>query len=435
MTVEYLEGPKISVIIPVYNVEAYLPDCIDSVLRQEMREIEIICVDDGSADESLNVLKGYSEKYNNIKVLSQVNRGPSSARNAGLEIAAGQYIYFLDSDDMLAENALSALYETAENKKLDVLYFDGSTDYKTDDLRRRFSAYQTIYGRKYGYGFRERGIDLLADMIPNEDYSVSVCLQLIRREFLTKAGVTFFPGILHEDNLFSFQCILTAGRCAHTKNQYFIRKIRENSIVTTKKTFENFYGLYIVYREMIKFVEKNPLTVRERRHEEAVCSVIENVLRTLCDIYRYNLEEEEKIKLQLLAPMERFQVKKLLERAPMFYLIPYRLLPPGCRVVLYGAGNNGKKYYRQLMSDGYVNIVSWIDKSFIKLKKEGFPVKAVETIKDQEYDFVFISVEDPDKAADIIKNLILLGVALKKIVWSGELMNKNSEQNNSYYGI
>lgn len=117
------ETPKISVIIPVYNAEKYLKECLDSVLNQSLKELEIICVNDGSTDNSLNILKQYSEKDNRVTVIDKKNGGVSSARNAGIEIAKGEYIAFVDSDDYLELNAYELAYSDAKSNNIDILNF------------------------------------------------------------------------------------------------------------------------------------------------------------------------------------------------------------------------------------------------------------------------------------------------------------------------
>ena len=113
--------PKVSVIIPVYNVEKYLRQCLDSVVNQTLKDIEIICIDDGSTDNSLNILKEYAQKDNRIKIISKKNGGLSSARNAGLKFATGEFVGFVDSDDYIEretyENAVEPLREEIMRKK------------------------------------------------------------------------------------------------------------------------------------------------------------------------------------------------------------------------------------------------------------------------------------------------------------------------------
>ena len=96
-----MKKPKISVIVPVYNAEKFLNQCIDSIVNQELKEIEIICVNDGSTDDSLNILKEYQKKYNNIKVIEQKNSGVIAARVNGLKTATGEYVAWVDSDDFI----------------------------------------------------------------------------------------------------------------------------------------------------------------------------------------------------------------------------------------------------------------------------------------------------------------------------------------------
>lgn len=114
---------KVSVIIPVYNAEKYLRECLDSVLGQSLKEIEVICVDDGSTDESLKILREYAEKESRLRVITQPNARQGAARNRALDLARGEYIAFLDSDDSFAPGALEKLYETACADRLDMLMF------------------------------------------------------------------------------------------------------------------------------------------------------------------------------------------------------------------------------------------------------------------------------------------------------------------------
>ena len=110
--------PKVSIVIPVYNVEEYLRRCLDSVVNQTLRDIEIICINDGSTDNSSHILAEYQSKENRLRVISQKNGGQSKARNAGLEVATGEYIYFLDSDDYIKTYALEKLYTIAKTNNL-----------------------------------------------------------------------------------------------------------------------------------------------------------------------------------------------------------------------------------------------------------------------------------------------------------------------------
>ena len=112
---------KVSVIIPVYNVEQYLNQCLDSVINQTLKDIEIICVDDGSTDNSFKMLEEYAQKDNRIKVIHQKNKGAAAARNEGLYIAQGKYLSFLDSDDFFEIDMLEQMYNCAEKYNTDIV--------------------------------------------------------------------------------------------------------------------------------------------------------------------------------------------------------------------------------------------------------------------------------------------------------------------------
>lgn len=105
---------KVSIVIPVYNVESYLEECMESVINQSLDDIEIICINDGSTDSSLKILERYESKYNNIIVINQENKGLSASRNIGIRKARGKYIYFLDSDDFINIKSMEKCYKVCE---------------------------------------------------------------------------------------------------------------------------------------------------------------------------------------------------------------------------------------------------------------------------------------------------------------------------------
>ena len=109
----------VSVIIPVFDTECYLPTCLDSILNQTLDNIEIICINDGSTDNSLEILKNYQKKDNRIKIINKDNEGQGVARNIGIDNAVGEYIAFVDSDDFIKEDMLEKLYESSKNNNLD----------------------------------------------------------------------------------------------------------------------------------------------------------------------------------------------------------------------------------------------------------------------------------------------------------------------------
>lgn len=126
--------PKVSVIIPIYNTDAYLRQALDSICNQSLREIEIILVNDGSTDNSQLIIEEYAQKDARIRCLLQPNQGQGVARNNGLHLATGKYIYFMDSDDILDINTLKQCYDMCEYDNLDVVFFDAETFVEAENV-------------------------------------------------------------------------------------------------------------------------------------------------------------------------------------------------------------------------------------------------------------------------------------------------------------
>lgn len=246
---------KVSVIIPVYNVKEYLTECMNSICQQTLKDIEIICVNDGSTDNSLAILREFADKDNRIIILSQENSGLSVARNTGLKFANSEYIYFCDSDDKLELSALEELYNRSKADNLDMLYFDAEVFFESEELENTLKNYKNYYKRKKNYLGNYEGIELFNKLLKNSDYLPSACLNFLKRSFLLDNKLIFEPGILHEDNLWSFKCALLAKRVGYLSRKLFYRRVRPNSIVSQKVTYEHVYGYFLSAIKGIEFLK------------------------------------------------------------------------------------------------------------------------------------------------------------------------------------
>lgn len=246
--------PAVTVVVPVHNVAPYLHACLDSVLGQSLPDLEVIGVDDGSTDGSPGILREYAARDGRLAVLTQENRGPAAARNAGLDRARGRYVYFLDADDALADQALPVMLAAAEARRADVLCFDGTTEFATPALAEAQSRFRDYYRRLGRYDGTTAGPGLFAAMRNNGDYRTSPCLLFLRREWLAAVGLRFREGILHEDCLFTFLALLQARRAAHIPAALFVRRIRPDSIMTRPPDVRNFAGRRTCVAAMLEFV-------------------------------------------------------------------------------------------------------------------------------------------------------------------------------------
>ncbi len=240
----------VSVIIPVYNTEEYLREALDSIVDQTLKDIEIICINDGSTDGSAEILEEYAKKDNRISIITQENKGLSCSRNAGMMKAKGKYIYFMDSDDILETTALEELIPIMEEKNLDVMCFDGESFAENPELLTPY--YQTAYRRSKAYDDVYEGAEYIKMLGKKGEYSYVVWLQIYKTSFLRDNDLYCIPGILHEDTAFTFSASLNAKRVSHTNKAYFHRRLRGNSIMTNDTKFENVYGRYVCYWDMLK---------------------------------------------------------------------------------------------------------------------------------------------------------------------------------------
>ncbi len=284
---------KVSVIVPVYNTEKYIKDCLNSITRQSLQDIEIICINDGSTDNSLEVIQEIAKNDLRIKIFSQVNKGPSITRNFGLSVAKGEYVLFVDSDDMLELNAIKYLYSEAKLNNLDILYFDAKAVFETEQLEKEKAAYKTYYIRSQDYSSVYTGKELFVLQMKDSTFLMSPCLQMMRRVFLADNKISFYEGILHEDNLFSALAILSAKRVSHRNKQFYIRRVRENSVMTSKPSFRNIDGILVGAMELLKYQN---LYNDDNELFDAMRKYIDRLIMNAIRIFK-QLPDSEKVKI------------------------------------------------------------------------------------------------------------------------------------------
>ena len=249
---------KVSVIIPVYNVERYLPACLDSVLNQTLQDLEVICIDDKSPDHCGEILDEYAALDTRVQVIHlSENRRQGFGRNRGLEKASGEYIYFLDSDDMIEPEALEELTRLADEEDLDAVFFDSRNIFESEELKKVYVPPLTL--RKGNYQNRVyAGKDLMDEFIRQNEWTCYPQRILWRREFLMKEGIKYPEGCEHEDEFFVFAGILSAERVRYVRKQYFILRVRANSVMTSDPAPRNFHGYLMNYYYMNRFAaERN----------------------------------------------------------------------------------------------------------------------------------------------------------------------------------
>lgn len=212
---------KFSIIIPVYNVEKYLRDCLDSVLRQTFADWEAICVNDGSTDRSEEILVDYSKMDTRLRCMTKTNGGTSTARNVGLEEAKGEYVVFLDGDDLLEPNALQTIAEHLKGE--DILCFSGRRFFEDAQL---YGSADVLHEKAYHSGMEYYNENALA---PRNFPFVCVVLRAYQRSFLLENQLFFDDDITYEDSLWVPMTLYYAKTVSVISEALYIYRIRQGS--------------------------------------------------------------------------------------------------------------------------------------------------------------------------------------------------------------
>ena len=370
---------KVTVIIPVYNVEAYLPACLDSVLGQTLQDLECICIDDASPDRCGEILDDYAAKDERVRVLHlPENHMQGYGRNRGLELARGEYVYFLDSDDMITPDALEELYLLAKRDALDGIYFDSQTIVESEDLAHYAASYLDVRRGDYPDEVMA-GMDLLDRFVRNREWIVFVQRQFWRRAYLLENGIFSPEQTEHEDELFSFEAITLAKRVKYVREEYFIHRYRRNSVMTRPPMPKDFHGYFRIFTRMIEFVSEHRLS--GPGVQANIIHIYESAIRFL-DLFEKRGEQnlvflpEEERAYRLFRAILDCQ-KHLKERDTGIWspLAQYKQL------WIYGAGRIGRHLFSRLHDSG-LNVAG-----FFVTSREGnperifdLPVREIDTV-------------------------------------------------------
>ena len=280
----------ISVIIPCYNVENYIAETMDSLINQNYENYEIICINDGSTDLTQDILRKYEAHNKNIRVISQQNCGIGQSRNTGIKAAQGKYLFYVDGDDLVEEDCLKVLFHQMENNNLDIIYFSAESFYDSSELEEMYSEFKNIYRHKTEENRIYTGKEIFEKFREDEDYIVSPSLQMIRREFLKESDILFPDMRIHEDNIYTFQTMIHAKRCMCLDQVLYRRRVRPNSLMTSKKQMERLQAYDLIIRDSLKeYVECWNDAVLKKAIYKHIRGHFKNVYKIL-----NSLDEEER---------------------------------------------------------------------------------------------------------------------------------------------
>ena len=380
---------KIGVVVTVFNLEQYIESCLKSILQQTYQGIELVVVDDGSTDSSGAICDRIAHSDRRIKVIHQEQQGPILARLHGVEHITAEYVTFVDGDDCLNEKLYQMIMDRQMLNGKDMVCFGIFRYHEENDVYRSACIFKEgIYQKT----------DIEKEISPqlfwnseNCTYGLdpSLCSKIFRKELLQKHLNNVSDLDIHygEDIAVLYPLLLECNELIIMDECYYYHRMRKRNVIPPyyqdERYFEKLYRLYHYLRE--KFLD---------------CNYGDVLLRQLDYFYMYSVKLG-RIKYGDLVFEER-------------YLFPFDKVEKGCRLVLYGAGQVGQTFQRQLEKSSFCEIVCWVDKNYqLYADKE---IQSIEFIAKVEYDCILIAVYGRETAVAIKDNLIKTGVDASKII-------------------
>lgn len=437
--------PKVSVIIPVYNAETYLRECIDSVIGQTYVNLEIICVDDGSSDASYSILEQYKESDERIRILKQneKSRTGALARNMGIKASTGMYLMFLDSDDFFETNAIEEAVKEIERQNCDIVVFN-SFIYDTKNKVDRLGNYiLKEYAVLHEGGWNQEEINRhILDLSTFAPWN-----KIYRRDFIVKKKIFFRP-VDPDDMEFGFLCIAEAETLA-VINRRLIHYRRDIGGTQTNRYIEEIEPIYKPFVFLLQELETRGL--KSRFHSEFVRWFLMQFRAYAMQYKQKSLFDEAYNKIKNEKYIEQFGVFDCEdEDLKSDVLVRYRdamrwdspeeflfaitrtndmVMHELClclpverkkknkyRIALYGAGLYGKLYERKFQMEAMTEVVCWLDTNY----KQFDGLIPPERINDYEFDYVFVAVNEERIYEQIKKFLIDKAVHESCILWMND---------------
>ena len=377
---------KFSIIIPVYNVRNYICECLESILNQSYRDLEIICIDDCSTDDGWAILVGYSQRDARVHVYkNDYNQGLSITRNRGLDLAEGDYIWFIDSDDYIMPGALNVLSETIDQWRTDAVYFGLYTmsenksicniDYSPDYSKCPIS------GREFFFtNIRHNPQRALWNVAWNAVY---------RREYLKSKDLKFKEGIYSEDWLFRFQFAMLENSVIGISNKLYVYRKRKGGI-TSSGMSEYAHYLFYILLEVVRKWETEDFSEEEEKLMDIYCTRIYRVMM------QYYIQQDKMKDYNLGTALDNFIWRMTSGNCYSFLSFSdeqISIIRNARRVWIYGAGVIGREVARYLVNN-------WLEfEGFLITRKEaeseqilGHNVMVYEKGKIRKEDIIIIAV-------------------------------------------
>lgn len=434
-------GSLVSIIIPCYNSEKYIIECLDSIVTQTYSELEIICVDDGSEDNTVSIIEGYISRDNRIRLLKQNHLYAGVARNTGIKIATGKYVMFLDSDDYFDATLIEKMVNSAEENESDTVICDA---YYVNNVTGEITSPDYLLNKKVVDRYKVYSRKELPNNVVRTTCS-GPWTKLYRLDFIRNNNLEYRPTKRNNDIFFTYLAMVLAERISVVNQRLiYYRFENEESLQGSmnKKSFSR--DFQDAFSSIKKELEKRKLfDLLKVEYYNMLVPFCEGVLNKQKD---YNLYEEAfdyireivfhdlelETNLSILEYANVIIAKNIMQMNCKEYLhfrwkyhgsyiyelgyIQPELLMGSKRIAIYGAGKIGKATYTYLSDLDEYDIVGWFDSNYEKIKASGLKVSPINDIADTEFDKIVIAIYDAEISSKVRNMLLELGVNEEKII-------------------
>lgn len=403
-----MKFPVVSVIVPICHVEPYLRPCIDSICGQTYSQLEILLIEDGSPDGCGAICDRYAELDSRITVIHKENGGLSSARNAGLDIAAGTYVAFVDADDAIHPKFIETLAGICEEYGCDIAQCDFLT------VSEQSSKLPLNTQRPYRFLTGRQGLHELCAGTEDVKYTVA-WNKVYRRELF--AGIRYPVGRIHEDEFTTYRALWKTRKMAviHQYLYYYLQ--RSESIIGRAYSIKRLDALD-AFRERLIFLKEKKLETEYFATMRTYIALIERTCAGLKrdvsgseDVCAGLLKEKRRLEGQF-PPVPAMERQESWEQEWSSYC-PY---PETAKVVLYGAGGRGKAYYQWIRESHCGEVVGWVDNSWRGIRDAGYPVTPLDSLLSMSYDYILVTPWSRAVQENIILDLKCWGIPEGKIL-------------------
>lgn len=396
----------VSVIMPVYCVEKYLRQSIDSICKQTYEKLEIILIDDGSPDSCGYICDEYASKDLRIKVIHKENGGLSSARNIGLDTATGEYVVFVDTDDTVHPEFIESLFGLCKLYDCDIAQCDFLA-VKENSLELPLNPQQTILIKS-----NRQAIHELCGGKESVKYTV-VWNKIYKRELFD--NIRFPIGKIHEDEFTTYLVLWKAKKIVVT-NQYLYYYLQRTDSITRERFNIRQLDVLEAFKGRVKFLEENKLY----SDYYITLTKLINLIEKYYILVKDNISNCRNICCELLKEEEDFKKKlsmSITEEKNLQYqeMVKRHSFTKETRIVLYGAGKWGYRYYQLINDNQCGKIVGWVDNSWYSIEYE-IPVTPLDSLLKITYDFIIIAIESETVQEEVFNNLISWGIEQEKIL-------------------